>query len=327
MLPYGTVLLVTSMALGQAGRRAETDDFTKLRGFLGTWEATDVVIGGQKMRIPVSWNRTLRGHFIEHKYMFIDEAGSIALGGLVIFGRDPADGKVHGWGFDHLGGFMAMELVGWDENKSNWSTTFTEADGTIQKSEGNTFEVLPDNRVGWMLAIAGGEKSEGVFKRTQQSKELWPERQLDATGVTNGLLKDMAWWAGNFTTRGSDAFTGKTAVGQSTCGWILGGHFLQYDIASVDGDLRFTRYRAIIGVDPTTGKPTGWEFDDTGTVGKYTVSDKGQHIAGRAMSPDAGLLEYSGTMSQSRDGFEYKATGSLPGGKKTSYFGSWTKRD
>ena len=126
---------------------------------------------------------------------------------------------------------------------------------------------------------------------------------------------------------GSDAFTGKTVVGQSKCGWALNGNFLLDDVSTVDSDLVFTRYRAVIGVDPTTSKTTGWEFESTGAVGKYIVSDNGQEIVGKATSPEAGLLDYKGRMSKTADGFEYQAAGSLPDDKKTSYHGIWTKRN
>ena len=71
---------------------------------------------------------------------------------------------------------------------------------------------------------------------------------------------------------------------------------------------------------------TGWEFDSTGCVGKYTVTDKGQDIKGEALSPEAGLLKYKGRHTDTEDGFEYRATGELPDGKKTDYHGIWTKK-
>ena len=74
-----------------------------------------------------------------------------------------------------------------------------------------------------------------------------------------------------------------------------------YDNATVDSDLVVGRYRAIIGLDRDTGKITGWEFDSTASVGKYTVTEKGQKIEGKAVSPDAGILRYSGTMKPTED--------------------------
>ena len=138
-------------------------------------------------------------------------------------------------------------------------------------------------------------------------------------------MNEVAWWAGRYRFEGSNAFTGKTLVGQSKFGWILGGQFLLYDTARVDSDLETDSYRAVIGVDPATGKTTGWEFSSTGTVGKYAVSNKGQDIVGKAMSPDAGLLEYKGKLTQNADGYGYAASGDLPGANKTTYSGVWKK--
>lgn len=222
---------------------------------------------------------------------------------------------------------MTMELTGWEGNKSNWSTVMMNADGTTMKSEENSFELLNRKSYGWLLATEDGNRAEAVLKRVRPKKDLWPERKLDAPDGLSQQLKEVAWWAGNFTSEGSDAFTGKANVGQSACGWILDGNFLLDDVASIDSDLKFSRYRAVVGVDPATGKTTGWEFESTGTVGKYTVSDKGQEFAGKATSPDAGLLEFRGRLTRNADGFEYEATGNLPDGKKTSYQSVWKKRN
>jgi hypothetical protein len=100
---------------------------------------------------------------------------------------------------------------------------------------------------------------------------------------------------------------------------------MQYDIASVDSDLKLTRYRAVMGIDPATGKTTGWEFESTGTVGKYTVSNKGQDVVGKATSPEAGLLEFRGKMKKVASGLEYEASGDLDGESK-AICGSVLKR-
>lgn len=111
MLTHAVVLLVASLASGQAEARRPVDDFAKLRGFLGTWEAKGVEIQGRKTDSPVSWKPILDGQFIELKWMFIDVAKNTSEWGLVILGRDPADKRVRGWGFDDVGGFMAWESM------------------------------------------------------------------------------------------------------------------------------------------------------------------------------------------------------------------------
>ncbi len=153
----------------------------------------------------------------------------------------------------------------------------------------------------------------------------WPERQHNAPDGLTEQLKGVTWWTGDYAFNGSDAFTKKASAGFSTCGWVLDGNFLQYDIASVDSDLKSTRYRAVMGIDPATGRTTGWEFESTGTVGKYTISNEGQDIAGKAMSPEAGLLEFKGKMTKNADGLQYEASGDLPDGNKTTYSGVWKK--
>ena len=118
--------------------------------------------------------------------------------------------------------------------------------------------------------------------------DKWPGLTFDTPQDATEQLKDIGWWAANCTFEGNDAFTGKTSVGQSMCGWTLNGKFLLSDLVFVEPNLTVGRYRAIIGVDPSTNKTTGWEFDALGTVGKYIVSDKGQDIVGTALSPKAG---------------------------------------
>ncbi len=165
MLSYASVVLVASLTLGQADQQNQTDDFKKLRGFIGTWEAKDVQALEGVGDVLVSWKPVLDGKFIEHRYVFKLGVDNEDFRGLALFGRDPADGKVHGWGFDNRGGFMAMELTGWDGNRSNWSTTFSNADGTMEKSKANEFELQDKNSYRWMLAIAGGDRSEAIFRR------------------------------------------------------------------------------------------------------------------------------------------------------------------
>jgi hypothetical protein len=327
MLKHAAALLVALMTLGQAVLGAETDDFRKLRGFLGSWEATAIEMAGQKASSSEIWRPILKGRFIEIKYVFKDAAGNVAFRGLVILGRDPVDEKIHGWGFGSGGGLMLMELTGWEGNKSNWSTTILSTDGTTQKWETHSFELLNRRSYRWMFATEGGNRSEAVLERVRPKKDPWPEPTFDKPEGLSQQLEDIAWWTGSFTFSGTDAFTGGVNVGQTTCGWILDGKFLLYDNAAVDGDLEVSRYRAIVGIDPATGKTTGWEFDSTGTVGKYNVSSLGRDIAGKATSPDAGLLEFKGRMTKNADGLEYEATGSLPDGKKTSYQGVWKKRN
>ena len=138
-------------------------------------------------------------------------------------------------------------------------------------------------------SLRDGENAEATFKRAGKTKgQKWPGLTFDTPQDASEQLKDIAWWAACCSFEGNDAFTGKTTVGQSTCGWTLNGKFLLYDIVSVEPDLTVGRYRAVIGVDPSTNKTTGWEFDSLGTVGKYVVSDKGQDIVGTALSPKAG---------------------------------------
>ena len=328
MVNYSAVFLVASIILGQAVRGAELDDFAKLHQFHGSWEATDVASQGQTLRVSVSWKPVLEGHFIEHHWKAVDQAGNEPpFGGVVLLGRDPADNRVRGWGFENRGDLMVMELTGWDGNMSNWATTIISRDGTVLKSEANSFELLDENRYAWMLAIVDGEKSEAVFKRVPEEKPLWPDRGLEAPEDLDEQLSDIAWWAGDFSMEGSDAFTRKTLVGHISSGWVLDGRFLQLDQASVDSDQEFHRYRAVLGIDPATGKTTGWEFDSSGAVGKFTVSEKGQNVLGQAASPEAGHLEFKGRMTKTPDGIEYRATGDLPGGKKTNYHSVLKKRD
>ena len=319
------VLLLASLVLGQSERPDRNDDFRKLRGFLGTWEAKDIEMEGRKVDSYSSWKPILDGRFIELKWMFTNVSDTSSEWGLVILGTDPADGKVRGWGFDNRGGLMAMELNGWEGDKSNWSSEFVAADGKKQKSVANSFGLLDKNSHEWLLAFDDGQ-DKAVFKRARQKADLWPEPQFDTPAGISEQLKDLDWWAGDSTIEGVDSFTGKTIVGQTKCGWVCDGKFLLEDTSTVDSDMVFGRYRAITGVDPATTKTTGWEFDSTGTVGRYTVSDKGQDIVGTATSSKAGRLDFKGRMTKTADGLEYRATGNLPEDKKVNYQMTYRKR-
>jgi hypothetical protein len=241
-----------------------------------------------------------------------------------MFGRDPADGKVRGWGFDNQGGFMAMELTGWDGDKSNWSTTFLAADGTTQKSEGNRFEVLDKNSYGWMLAIAGGDTSEAVFRRVRPKKMQWPTAEDEPGEEVAEQLRNIAWLAGDFEYHGTEGTTGKPSVGYATCGWVLDGKYLLYDSASLDNELQLNRYRAIIGVDPATGKTVGREFGSRGLVGKYNISNDGQDLAGEAVSPDDGEFKYEGKLTKTDSGLKYSST-VVAGEEEITHEGVWKR--
>ncbi len=250
-----------------------------------------------------------------------DDAG---LRGIVMFGRDPADGKVHGWGFDNQGGYMAMELTGWDGAKSNWSTTFMAADGTTQKSDANRFEVIDKNSYGWMLAIAGGDTSEAVFNRVRPKKMQWPTSDDESGGEAAEQLAKHSWLAGNFEYNGTEGTTGKPSVGYATCGWVLDGKYLLYDSASLDNELQLNRYRAIIGVDPATGKTVGREFGSSGLVGKYNISDDGQDLAGKAVSSDKGEFKYKGKLMKTDSGVKYSST-VVAGEEEITHTGVWKR--
>jgi len=325
MLSYGAFVLAASMILGQAEDRAKQDDFTKLRRFLGNWEATDVEAGGRKAQVHVSWKRILGGRFFEEKWMAVADSNKAIAWGIGIFGRDPADKKLKCWEFASTGDIMPLELLEWKGKTSVWDTVVVQANGTPRKGK-TTMTFVGKDSYTWELAFETGDPLRAAFKRATPKRDLWPQPTSKMPEGVREQLKDIAWWTGGFSTEGSDAFTGKTSVGQSNCGWTLDGKFLLYDLAFVESDLTVGRYRAIIGVDPSTNKTTGWEFDSTGTVGKYTVSDKGQDIVGKAISPAAGVLGFKGRLTQTANGSQYRATGKLSDGKETSYHGIWKKR-
>ena len=314
-------VVAVSLAVGQADQRSQDDDFKKLRAFTGTWEAKDVEAVGGVGDVVVSWKPMLNGKFIEQRYVFKGQGVEPLLHGVIVIGRDPADDVVRSWWFDSKGGVATSVLTSWDGNKSNWSTTFLNTDGTQEKSDENYLTVRDKDSYVWVLAITGGDKTGAVFNRVRPKKSEWPDPQYDTPIGLAGPLKDMAWWAGKYAANSVNAFTEKPTTGYSNCGWILNGKFLQFDSASLDSDLDLMRYRALIGVDPATGKLTGWEFNSAGTVGKYTVSNEGQDIVGKALSPDAGLLEYKGKMTKTEDGLKYEASGDLDGESKTIYGG------
>lgn len=70
MLSHATVILAASLTLGQAAQQDQTDDFKKLRGFIGTWEAKDVEAVGGVGDVVVSWKPILNRKFIEQRYVF-----------------------------------------------------------------------------------------------------------------------------------------------------------------------------------------------------------------------------------------------------------------
>ena len=118
-------------------------------------------------------------------------------------------------------------------------------------------------------------------------------------------LKDLAWWVGEFAFSGTHATSQLAFNGRSNCRWILDGRCLLYQTATVDEELVPSSYRAIIGVEPGSGKVIGWEFDAAGSIGKYLVTDKGQGIDGRGFIPDVGEFDYKGRISKTDDGLIY----------------------
>ena len=281
---------------------------------------------GQKQEVALVNKPILDGRFFELRWMARDHKGKVVIEGLDIIGRDPKDNKLKFWEVDTEGNFTQLILSEREGPKSVWDLREWGADGATRSGK-VTKKVLDRNAYDWVIQYDDGEENQATFKRTRKQADLWPEPQADMPETVSPQLQDVAWWAGDYTVEGRDAFTGKTAVGQSTCGWILDGRALLCDEASIANDLAANSYRAVLGVDPTTKKTTGWEFSSDGTVGKYTVSDKGQDIQGKAFSPESGLLEYKGKMTQTENGVEYQATGALPEGKEVEYHTVWTKRE
>ena len=325
MLTYAAVLLLAPVVAGQVEKSTKPNDLGKLKAFMGNWEATDIEIEGKQFRAAASWKPVLDGRFIEHRFMLSDSPDEPGLWLLVMIGQDPADQQVKFWGFHSDGGISASTLPETDGKNIVLKSEVTDSAGS--KRQATVTFVFPDkDSYKWTIRYADGENAEATFKRAGKTKgQKWPGLTFDTPQDVSEQLKDMGWWAGNCTYEGGDAFTGKPIVGQSTCGWTLNGRFLLCDIVSVQPDLTVGRYRAVIGVDPSTNKTTGWEFESVGTVGKYIVSDKGQDIVGSALSPKAGKLEYKGRMTRTDNGFGYQATGKLPDGKETSYHGIWKK--
>jgi hypothetical protein len=332
MLYYAAAVLAASMVLGQAEAQDQKDDLQKFQSFVGTWESR----GQENRRRYVSWTPVLQGRFFERLTMGIDTSGKITGWGLMMFGRDPSDGKVRGWEFHPTSGYgdtpwemnrTTTELIGWEGKTSKWSTEFVWPDGNSFLALEDRFEWVDENTYKRVAVLEQSGRVEQVLTRvTLQSDFSLPQPITEMPAGVSEPMKELAWWVGQCTTEGTDAFTGKLAVGQSRCGWVMNGNFLRYDITAVDSDMNVGQYRAVIGVDPLTKQVTGWEFDSTGAVGKYIVTDKGQEIVGEATSSTAGLLKYKGRMTKTADGMEYRATGELPAGKTTSYYGIWKKR-
>ncbi len=319
------VVLLLPLVVGQAAEQPSKKDLANLRGFLGTWESTDIEFDGRNIQGTTCWRPFLNGHFIEQKWTTHDASGKLAETGLMLIGTDPSDQRTKFWAFLSDGCYAHGTLDECDGTKVRLTTEELRAGGA-KRSGRISLDLEDKDTYRWEIVYEDGKKGSGVFKRTKQKKAAWPQPTSKMPEGVDEPMKDLAWWAGACTTEGTDAFTGKTSVGQSRCGWTLGGKFLLYDLAFVESDLAAGRYRAIVGVDPSTNVPTGWEFDSAGTVGKYTVSDKGQDITGKAISPIAGVLDFKGRMAQTETGFEYRATGKLPTGKETSYYGVWKKR-
>lgn len=325
MLNGAMIFMMATLTISQAGTRARDTDFQKLRGLLGTWEATDIEVGDGTVDAVCTWKMVLDRRFIEHAYIITGDNGQVDYG-LVMFGRDPADGKVHGWGWDSRGGLMSMELVGWEGKQGKWSTKFIDPEGTVVSANANGFEVLEKDSYRWMLDSPINGKSEAVFNRVKPKKMKFPEQVFEATGDQPQALQDLAWLVGHFEYKGVDAFTEIPNLGFVKSGYTLNERFLQYDAVSVDAELEVSLYRAVLGIDPTTGKTTGWEFESSGTVGKYVMTDKGHLLKGQATSPNMGKLEYEGKITDTEDGFSYSATGDDVEENKTIFSGVWKRR-
>lgn len=317
MLTYSVLLLATLVGV-QAEEATDCCCLSKLEAFMGTWEVENVDIGGKQCTITAGWRHVLDGKFIEHQWAVTDAQGNPVNSGLSMIGHDPTDEEMRMWGYTSDGEQFVNTLSKHDGAKFTWVSD--DGDGAM------TYDLSDEGSLHWALQ-KNGQDSELTLKNVgAEASVSCPARTPALSGDADQQLKEIAWWAGDCTMEGSDAFTGKSFVGQTKCGWILDGQFLLYDNATVDDDLGVTRYRAVVGVDPATDEITGWEFDSTASVGKYTVTDSGQDIKGQALSPDVGLLKYKGRHTDTVDGFEYRAKGELPGGKKIDYHGIWKKK-
>lgn len=323
MLIYTTAVLAASLVIA-ADDAAPQNEVAKLRTFFGNWEARIANDQGQIERVCFSGRPILGRRFVELRAIALDDTGKVTFELLDILGQDPVDGKLKFWEFDSQGGVGQLVLASWEGQKCEWSLCEARPDRSARKGT-VCFEFSDRESYKWSAVWDDGQKREATIRRTPPKKDLWPEWRLETPQGASDLMKEVGWWAAITTSTGNDPFSGQNGVGKCRCLWALGGKLLVSDGVSVRDDLKVASYRAIIGVDPVTNKVTGWEFDGAGTVGKYVVSKQGQDVQGKAVSPDAGVLEYQGRMKQMPDGIDYLATGKLPDGKTVNYHWVWTK--
>jgi len=312
-----TVLLLATLIGGQTKEANDCCCLSKLEVFMGGWEAKEIEIEGKKCTVTGAWRPSLDGKFIEHRWAATDPEGNRVTSGLAMIGQDPSKEKIQMWGFAGNGDPFVNTLAKRDGAKFSW---------TSNKDQSSIdYEVIGEDAFRWSFQ-KDGQVGSISFKRLGTKETVsCPKPTAELPANADQKLKEIAWWVGDFTMTGTDASAGKPMAGRSRCGWTLDGRFLLYDNTTVDTHLAVGRYRAVIGLDPATGKVTGWEFDSRGGVGKYTVSNKGQDIEGKSVSPDAGVFKYTGTITPTENGLDYQAKGELATGEIRPYHWVWTK--
>jgi hypothetical protein len=325
MLNYAAIVLTASMVLG-AEDRGKQADLKVLRPLLGTWEVPEFKFEGETHHVQVAWKPILDGRFIESRWVSVNkDTDELVIAGLDIIGLDPADGKLKFWEFDVKGGFAQLVLAEGDAKASTWTFSSVEADGKKRTGK-TTFEPIDRNSYNWSLTYDDGESHKAVFQRTRRKSSSWPELTFKMPEDVSDPLKELAWWVGEFAFSGTHATSGLAFNGRSNCRWILDGKYLLYQTASVDEELVPTSYRAIIGVDPETGKATGREFNAVGSIGQYVVTDKGQDIDGLGFIPNVGEFDYKGRITKSDDGLIYRSRGKHSDGKEVLYSFQWVRK-
>ncbi|MHC4405002.1 MAG: hypothetical protein ACYTG0_35595 [Planctomycetota bacterium] len=263
--------------------------------------------------------------FIEHRWSALDGDGNVIRRGFMIVGRDPSDQKIKWWEFDNWGVYTEAVMTQCSDQKCVWSAEGTLSDGTKRKAT-ITFGFPGKNSYTWAISYENGEENQGTFQRARRKKDAWPRPQVGMPDGVGKQLREMEWWAGDSILEGSDPL-GNSFVGQSKCQWALDGKFLLYESASVDADLETSRYRAVVGVDPSTNQVTGWEFESIGFVGKYVVSDKGHDVKGSGSYSDGMVIKFAGRLEEpGENAFEYRATAKSSAGTEVRYHGKWKKK-
>jgi hypothetical protein len=267
------VLLGVVVPLGSAEKEqaAEKEMTATEKAFK---EYADLAVGGVwTTPDDKGGTRDFRSEWILGKTFLLTTATAGDDGSLSIQGIDPATGQWKQWGFDSLGGVGTVVVKRAGPGVWSFREEIRRRGGTLTTNRYTITKLGDDQSRAEAQEVKIDGKEQPLWKMELKREK---ERPRPAQGANRGDApkKDMTAGEKAFREWG-DYSVGGTWMGTDAQGdkfesrweWILNKSFLQVTW-KITGDSGLS----VIGIDPETGKLTGWSFDDKGRVWKIIVN-------------------------------------------------------